>query len=116
MKIHKSHLLRFIPKDLSKKDLSDALFRLGHEHEVENDIFEFEITPNRGDCLSVQGIARDLNAIFETDLALDIYEEDIQSFDFNFKNNAKLQCPKISFLMLEIDNLPDEYNLSLIHI
>lgn len=110
MKIHKSHLLRFISENPSLEDLSGALFRLGHEHEIENDIFEFEITPNRGDCLSVQGVARDLNAIYKTDLDLDIYKGDIQSFDFNFRNNAQLQCPKISFLMLEIDNLPDEYN------
>jgi phenylalanyl-tRNA synthetase beta chain len=37
-------------------------------------IFELEITPNRGDCLSVYGVARDLSAYFGKDL-LEIKEE-----------------------------------------
>ena len=30
------------------------------------DILDVELTPNKGDCLSVLGIARDLNAVHET--------------------------------------------------
>ncbi len=37
-------------------------------------VFELEITPNRGDCLSVYGVARDLSAYFGKDL-LDVKEE-----------------------------------------
>ena len=33
-------------------------------------ILEFEITPNRGDCLSVLGIARELGALYNLDLRL----------------------------------------------
>ena len=36
------------------------LFQLGHEHEIEDQIFDLELTPNRGDCLSLYGILRDL--------------------------------------------------------
>ncbi|MDD5359716.1 MAG: phenylalanine--tRNA ligase subunit beta [Sulfurovaceae bacterium] len=37
-------------------------------------VFELEITPNRGDCLSVYGVARDLGAYFGKDL-IEIKEE-----------------------------------------
>ena len=47
-----------------KNDLSKKLFQLGHEHEIDGDIFDMEITPNRGDCLSLIGLSRDLNNSF----------------------------------------------------
>jgi len=39
------------------------------EYDTLNDtIFEIELTPNRGDCLSILGVARDLSAVLETSL------------------------------------------------
>ena len=61
MKLAYSHILGLLKDKPSKKEISDLLFQLGHEHELENNIFDLEITPNRGDCLSLNGIARDLN-------------------------------------------------------
>ena len=48
----------------TKEDLSDKLFQLGHEHEIQGDIFHMEFTPNRGDCLSLVGLSRDLKPFF----------------------------------------------------
>ena len=61
MKLVYQDLLRFLNETPSKEELSDKLFQLGHEHEINGDIFDMELTPNRGDCLSLIGIARDLN-------------------------------------------------------
>ena len=56
MKIPYKHLLNKIDSKPSIEEVSEKLFQLGHEHEIINNIFEFEFTPNRGDCLSKQGI------------------------------------------------------------
>ena len=61
MKILYQDLINHLYEKPSKALLSEKLFQLGHEHEVDGDIFDMELTPNRGDCLSVLGLARDLN-------------------------------------------------------
>jgi hypothetical protein len=63
MKIAYQHLVNFIPSNPSKNELSEKLFQLGHEHEIDREIFNMELTPNRGDCLSLNGLLRDL-AVF----------------------------------------------------
>ena len=68
MKIVYSHLLNFLEKKPSLEELSDKLFQLGHEHEIEGEVLDLEITPNRGDCLSLKGIARDLNHFYKASL------------------------------------------------
>ena len=68
MKIVYSHLLNFLGKKPSLAELSDKLFQLGHEHEIEGEVMDLEITPNRGDCLSLKGIARDLNHFYKANL------------------------------------------------
>ena len=40
---------------------------------------------------------------------IDIYEEEIDTLDFNFINSATKFCPKICFLKIEIDNLTKDY-------
>lgn len=111
MKITVKHLLNFLKNKPSIKDLSSKLFQLGHEHVVgSNNIFDMELTPNRGDCLSVYGLARDLNVFYETSLDINIFTEDIPSFNLNFKNDAKDKCSQISFLNIEIDGKIKEYH------
>ncbi len=56
MKIAFKHLANCIEDVVSIEDISKKLFQLGHEHEIDNEIFDIEITPNRGDCLSLRGI------------------------------------------------------------
>jgi phenylalanyl-tRNA synthetase beta chain len=109
MKIAYDHLTRFISGKPDIDELSEKLFQLGHEHEIENNIFDFEFTPNRGDCLSLNGLARDLAAFYPLNKKVDIYTKDIQNLELNFLNNATASCPKISFLNIEIENEVHEY-------
>ena len=56
MKVPYKYLVKYINKKPDIDDLSDRLFQLGHEHEICDDVFDFEFTPNRGDCLSINGL------------------------------------------------------------
>lgn len=109
MKIAYKHLLRYIPSKPSIQELSEKLFQLGHEHEINKDIFDFEFTPNRGDCLSLLGLSRDLNVFYDIDNSQNIFNKKIDSFNFKFTNNAPEDCPKISFLKIRIKELPTKY-------
>ena len=109
MKIAYQHILKFIEDKPDIKDLSMKLFQLGHEHEIENSIFDFEFTPNRGDCLSLHGLARDLNVFYRTNLDIHTYDENIPPLKLNFINKVEEQCPQISFLNVEIDGNISKY-------
>tara|TARA_B100000674_G_C37971658_1_gene977273 strand:+ start:506 stop:2431 length:1926 start_codon:yes stop_codon:yes gene_type:complete len=109
MKFHYQHLIELLKKTPTKAELSETLFQLGHENEIEGEIFDLELTPNRGDCLSLMGIARDLNFFFEYKDDLKIYDGAIEKFDFDFINYEPDSCPDISFLYIEIDNKIGSY-------
>ena len=109
MKILFSHLKKFLPDDIEIKTISDSLFRLGHEHELDKEAFDIEFTPNKGDCLSVYGLARDLNAIHDVNLKLDLYEDPIDDLEFKFSNSIPEFCPNIAFLKIEIDEPVNSY-------
>ena len=109
MKIAYDHILRFLEDRPDIDSLSSKLFQLGHEHEIEDLIFDIEFTPNRGDCLSLQGLIRDLNVFYKTNLDLPIYLDDIPSLDLNFINKAEEKCPQISFLKIEIEGEISKY-------
>ena len=110
MKIPYKHLLRSLPECPSINDISKKLFQLGHEHETSDDIFDFELTPNRGDCLSINGILRELSIFYDVNNDLPVFEGDIDSFELDFLNNAPDICPQISFLQIEIDEEISQYN------
>ena len=111
MKISFKHIKNFLSDDIDINTISDSLFRLGHENEIENNLIDIEFTPNKGDCLSIFiGITRDLNALHQLNNNIDIYEEEIDTLDFNFINSAtKVLSKKICFLKIEIDNLTKDY-------
>lgn len=109
MKFLYQDLLNFFVEKPSKDLLSEKLFQLGHEHEINGDIFDMELTPNRGDCLSLLGLARDLNIFFNKVNPINIFEGDIEGFDLDFENLSTECCPKISFLQIEIEEKVIEY-------
>ncbi len=109
MKIAYNHLLSFLKENPNINDISNSLYQLGHEHEIENEIFDIEFTPNRGDCLSLLGLSRDLNLFYETDTKLDLYQKEFENFQLNFFNEAKIDCPRISFLTIKIDGDVRQY-------
>ena len=110
MKVSYRNLVNKIDDKPDINELSRKLFQLGHEHEIEKDIFNFELTPNRGDCLSVNGLLRDLNLFYKINIKDKIYSNSIEPYPLKFKNKVKSACPKISFLKLEVDCLPDSYS------
>jgi len=110
MKISYKHLVKNIHSNPSIEKLSEKLFQLGHEHEILGEIFDMELTPNRGDCFSLNGLLRDLSIFYDISFEKDIYEKDIPNFSFKFKNNSDGACRNISFLKVEIDEVPMKYN------
>ena len=104
MKINYLDLTNFLSEKPSKEELSQKLFQLGHEHEIHGDIFDMELTPNRGDCLSLIGLARDLAVFFGKSNSIELFNDDIEPLEINFENLSPKDCPKISFLEIEIED------------
>jgi len=113
MKIAYSHLVQYMPENPTIGEISDSLFQLGHEHEIEGNILDMEFTPNRGDCLSINGLLRDLAVFYTIDFKQEIYREELNKLCIDFENHSENICPKISFLKLEIDQIPEVYKNSL---
>ena len=97
MKIAYSHLVQYMPENPTIEEISDSLFQLGHEHEIEDNIFDMEFTPNRGDCLSIKGLLRDLAVFYSIDLNLKTHNERLNELNIDFENQSEEICPKISF-------------------
>jgi len=108
MKIVYSHLLALLEQQPKLKELSDLLFQLGHEHEIDGEVLDMEITPNRGDCLSLKGLARDLNYFYQ---AKELPKSDmtLPALELQFDNKAQDVCPNISFMQIEIEQVPTKY-------
>ena len=62
MKIQYSYLKNFLGTKFSQKKLVDVFTQVGFECESEGDLIEFDITPNRGDVLSLKGLEREFHA------------------------------------------------------
>ena len=103
MKVAYKHLISYIASKPSIDEISERFFQLGHEHEIEDEIFNMDLTPNRGDCFSVYGLLRDLAPFYEIDLTSDIFEKDIKKLDINFVNHVPEACSHISFLKIDIE-------------
>lgn len=109
MKIYYQHLLNFLKDKPSIEEISKKLFQLGHENEVNHNEIDIEITPNRGDCLSLIGIARDLGVFYDIDSSVEIYEGKLKDLKINFINDDQMACPKISFIKLKVSNIKKTY-------
>ncbi len=109
MKIAYSNLINFFEEHPTIEEISNHLFQLGHENEIVGDILDIEFTPNRGDCLSLLGLARDLGVFYNVIEPQNYYEDYIAPLDINFKNHSPEDCPNISFLRIEVDEIPKKY-------
>ncbi len=109
MKIAYDHLVKRIKENPSIQEISKNLLQLGHEHEIEGNLFNMEFTPNRGDCLSVNGLLRDLAVFYTIDFNQEIYDKELENLDLDFENLSEEVCPSITFLKLEIDKIPKKY-------
>ena len=113
MKIPFTHFKKYINSDVNINQLSEKLFQLGHEHEINDQIFDMELTPNRGDCLSLKGLLRDINLFYEISDNDKFFDNNIKDSSFKFINDSKDSCKKISFLKIDIDEVPKNYKNSL---
>ena len=109
MKILKSHLEEKLGKKKNVGKLSDQLTMLGLEVDsitkIKTDYcIDIDLTPNRGDCFSALGVAREIAAADQTVLKK---EKSLLKFNGNSKTKVQVQakeaCPKYSYL--EISNL-----------
>tara|TARA_Y100000996_G_scaffold392731_1_gene355705 strand:- start:110 stop:2011 length:1902 start_codon:yes stop_codon:yes gene_type:complete len=109
MKISYKNIANLFEEKPSLKDVSSKLFQLGHEHDIFGNILDIEFTPNRGDCLSLHGVSRDLSVFYKKKNNLEIYDKEINELDLKFENTATKDCPKISFLKIQIMNPVEFY-------
>ena len=96
-------------KELGLTENNDGIIELGNDYEIgksfknyieEDFIFSIGLTPNRGDCASVRGIARDLAASFEQGLIKKKFNNQLGTFKSAIKwdlNSLKVKddCPLI---------------------
>ena len=85
---------------------SQFIIQLGHENEFANNILDIEFTPNKGDCLSVYGLARDLNSMLDMRLPKNIWKM------LRIKLILLMMIiifVQVFLLKIEIDNPPDTY-------
>lgn len=88
MKLSLNWLEHYVDHDLPPEDLAHRLTMAGMEVESiqpfgDDVVFEIEVTPNRPDCLSILGLAREVSAVLDKDLkAPEVQEqEDLGSVD-----------------------------------
>lgn len=76
--------------------------------QLNDQILEFDITPNRGDCLSIQGFTRELSAILEKDVHApsdNIKLIQKHSDTYPVKVMEEEACPNINTLVIyDVDN------------
>ena len=109
MKIAYSHIINHIHSKPSIEEISKKLFQLGHENEIFEGIFDIDITPNRGDCLSLEGILRDLSVFYEVNYPKIEYSQEFKELKLKFFNEAPKICKNISFLKIDIHNEIEPY-------
>ena len=86
MQFYKSDLLQYISGSISDTDLLEQLTELGLEvdqsKKEKNDLLiKLDLTPNRGDCFSLIGIARDVCAVNNLKLKLPKFKSNNKSLD-----------------------------------
>ncbi len=64
--------------------------------ELNDTIIDVDLTPNRGDCLSIAGLAREVSANFLTDVTVPAIEDVVADIDDTFEVNliASEACPR----------------------
>lgn len=62
MKVQYAYLKNFLNTKFTQKKLCDLFTQVGFECETDGDLIEFDITPNRGDMLSLRGLEREFHA------------------------------------------------------
>ena len=119
MKITRSWLEDYLDISAKTEEICHELTMAGLEvdevSKIDNDdLIDIDLTPNRSDCLSVYGIARELNIINEK-YKKKLRNDNSSSFNFcenkkiNFIINDRTVCPRYSYMYLK--NISTSYNI-----
>lgn len=100
MKISYKWLKEFVDIKTSPEELANDLSLFGQEVDSiekkgDDSVLNFEITPNRGDCLSILGMAREVAALYGLDIKTENLKTDIKSEDIGKTIQVKIEDPKI---------------------
>lgn len=110
MKVSVNWLNDYIEIDKTPEELADDLSFFGHQAESvekvgDDTVLDLEITANRGDCLSILGIAREVAALYN--LKLRTPEAKVSAEKLDKKIEVKIEKPEIChrFTARIIDNI-----------
>ncbi|MDD3773949.1 MAG: phenylalanine--tRNA ligase beta subunit-related protein, partial [Patescibacteria group bacterium] len=106
MKISLSWLREFVDFKENASEIADFLSGLGLESEkIDEENINVEITANRGDALSILGLAREISAKLNLPLNLPKPKIEAKKNDYNFKLNfsdeAKKIVPRFTYRILK---------------
>lgn len=105
MRLPINWLKDFVEIKLRAEDLAEKLTLAGFETEVDGKVLVLEIPPNRGDCLSVLGIGREIGAI--QNQKLKTKNEKLQPKTENLDKNIEVEisepkiCPRYSYRIID---------------
>lgn len=103
MRVPIEWLKEFINFELSTQKLAEELSLFGLEiDEYKGNVLDFKPVPNRGDCLSVLGIARETAALLKKRVKFRKYSQHGRKksqFQINFEN--KKNCPRYTYQIIE---------------
>jgi len=112
MKISYNWLKEYVEFDKTPEQLAKDLSLFGHEVEStekigDDSVLDFEITPNRGDCLSILGMAREVAALYNTEVKSQKSKVKIKEDTTDKKIQIKIEKPEICprFTARIIDNI-----------
>jgi len=100
MKISYGWLKDYIEIDKTPEQLANDLSLFGHEAEsiekIDSDtVLDFEITPNRGDCLSILGMAREIAALYNLKLKTQNLKLQLKTENLDKKIKTEISDPEI---------------------
>lgn len=98
MRISFEWLKEYVDLDASAEKVADVLTEIGHEVEAiekhdDDFVLEVNITPNRPDCLSIFGIARELSAYYRLQAKFPEYAFAAETGELDF--NINIQDPDL---------------------
>lgn len=108
MKICYEWLKNYVEIEKSPEELAADLTLFGHEVDGiskvgKYTVLDFEITPNRGDLLSIVGMAREIAALYDTDVKkeeINIDSEDLGK-NIDIKIADKKACPRYTARIID---------------
>lgn len=100
MKVSYNWLKEFVDIPVTAEKLADDLSLFGHEVEEVDSfgkdyVLNISITPNRSDCLSIVGIARDIAALYNLKLKKHFSDQQLKTEDLLQKINVIISEPGI---------------------